>query len=500
MKSLQDYKNLFREIATNLNLSGDSVEMIVQLLSYASYIEENESIIYAQESSLEKANLMNSKIQLCMNEMYSVYRGQCPRVILNFIPRKYFQFKLFDEIVSSNNFKIYYLGYFTNADNSESNESGTNAIVTDLPVPTTTDETGKAVPTKKCIYGSKTINPSDEPLTIVGLLAPSTKSVSWTSTDTNNLYLNCIEENLSNDCYANKNTNSIEITRNFSEHILDTDNYLYDLTLTSFGSRIYTGGIDINDVISVTYYTFSRLSEYNDSELKKINVRGGEMTSYEEGKWGSKEEIAPGVVLLDATGRDDLYTIHYKAYKDRFTNFILRSNSDIGIILEEMYPNKVASTNYEFNYDTENSDLWIYYVPKDINNPLTEEEKQEFINKRRAYYVTDQIDIEPGIVYNAIINVDLELYKNEDVTNQVAIILESYGNKFGINLKESMEEMSTLISKISNVSKVSNLTITYIGQDGEEVTDEDNINDPTVLDKTYFDIDYVINSIVRTES
>ena len=64
MKSLQDYKNLFREIATNLNLSGDSVEMIVQLLSYASYIEENESIIYAQESSLEKANLMNSKIQL----------------------------------------------------------------------------------------------------------------------------------------------------------------------------------------------------------------------------------------------------------------------------------------------------------------------------------------------------------------------------------------------------------------------------------------------------
>ena len=43
MKSLSDYKNIYREIASKLNLQGDSVELLVQLLSNASYIEEVEN-------------------------------------------------------------------------------------------------------------------------------------------------------------------------------------------------------------------------------------------------------------------------------------------------------------------------------------------------------------------------------------------------------------------------------------------------------------------------
>ena len=86
MRSLQDYIDIYKNIAKNLNLQGDSVEVLAQMLANASYISEVENITYAQEASLEKATLMNSKIQHCMNDMYSVFRGSCPRVIIKFKP------------------------------------------------------------------------------------------------------------------------------------------------------------------------------------------------------------------------------------------------------------------------------------------------------------------------------------------------------------------------------------------------------------------------------
>ena len=113
MRSLQNYVDIYRTIANNNNLVGDSVEMLVQLLAQASYISEVESVSYVQEASLEKAKLMNSKIQRCMDEMYSAFRGTCPRVILNIRPKAPFTFNMFDEIIKSNTFKVYYLGIYS---------------------------------------------------------------------------------------------------------------------------------------------------------------------------------------------------------------------------------------------------------------------------------------------------------------------------------------------------------------------------------------------------
>ena len=112
MKSLQEYLEIYRSIARNLNLRGDSVEMLSQMLANATFISEVEHIAYSQEASLERATLMNSKIQHCMNEMYSVFRGSCPRVILRFKANVAFEWNVFDEISSSNSFSVYYLGYY----------------------------------------------------------------------------------------------------------------------------------------------------------------------------------------------------------------------------------------------------------------------------------------------------------------------------------------------------------------------------------------------------
>ena len=57
MKSLSDYTKILRDTATNLNLHGESVEMLVQMLANALYISEVEHITYSQEASLERASL-----------------------------------------------------------------------------------------------------------------------------------------------------------------------------------------------------------------------------------------------------------------------------------------------------------------------------------------------------------------------------------------------------------------------------------------------------------
>ena len=44
MRTLQDYISIYREVAQNLGIGGDSVEVLVQLLANASYINEGENI------------------------------------------------------------------------------------------------------------------------------------------------------------------------------------------------------------------------------------------------------------------------------------------------------------------------------------------------------------------------------------------------------------------------------------------------------------------------
>ena len=89
MKSVQDYIDRYKGVVKNLGYAGESADILIQLLANASWIGEVENASYMAESSLEKASLINSKIQHCVDMMYSVYRGACPRVIMKIKPTKY---------------------------------------------------------------------------------------------------------------------------------------------------------------------------------------------------------------------------------------------------------------------------------------------------------------------------------------------------------------------------------------------------------------------------
>lgn len=100
------------------------------------------------------------------------------------------------------------------------------------------------------------------------------------------------------------------------------------------------------------------------------------------------EILGTGLASMSEVDRDNLITIHYKANRDRYVNSILRSNSDIGTVLEETYPNKIISggTTYRFSSSAQSNSITIYYVPYSNSTILTEDEKLISLRLRSLLY------------------------------------------------------------------------------------------------------------------
>ena len=340
MKSLQEYINIYRSIGRSLNLQGDSIELLSQMLANATYISEVEHLSYTQESSIERASHLNSKIQHCVNEMYSVFRGECPRVILNITSNSYFDLKVYDELATFNSFNLYYLGYY-NPDSKENIDSSFPQFT----------------------YGSIVIPPNQE-IVIIALISPKCLLGKWSISSFNQYYIDFLENNLSNDLQVEVNGEIRDVTRIFSDHI-KTGN-IFDLTLPDYGLRLYAPDIfreenqtleEISEIptgttISLKVFRYSELDSYNTSELKNIKVKGTKLNSFEDSIWNYYGmELSPGLIFIKETQRDTLGTIHYKIYRDKYVGSILRSNSDIGFLLEEMFPEKICKSGTSFKFE-----------------------------------------------------------------------------------------------------------------------------------------------------
>ena len=604
MKTIQDYIDRYSKVASNLGYTGQSIEVLVQLLANASYIGEMENATYMNEASLEKCNLLNSKIQHCVDRMYSVFRGSCPRVIMKIKPTKYLNLKPYDTIIESQNFTVQYLAYYqikdsdgnivrgknqgqsiTTGGTSAGSKSGNFAldgindnvraidatdtitlssiksnasITTSLTAAPSSQEgstiegtvTGEDETSGKEIdqlytedfikkgytgdwnYGTATFYPNltdkdsvDDVQIILGFIAPKrtdTLTVDKTITINNTYYVDCLADNLSNDMYVEINNERVERTRIFAEHILS--HKIFDLTLPGFGSRLYlanyykdTVGRDSQEVQGMTenahvfarYYGYQALSSYTDSEKERLQFKGAKLVAYKSDYFlknvcGTDSEYATGLCYIPEISRDDTGTIHYKANRDRFVSSILRSNSDIGTVLEEAYPEIIESggTNYIFTTnsgDNKNSNLKIYYIPKNDAVLLSSSQIEDFVTNKRAYYViTSIISINPGTKYIATFNIDLDLYKNTSDSYETSIgeniLINNYQHKFNLDLGSCIKDIESLISKISNVKRVNSISITYTNADGKGLnsSEVENIDTST----TYYNIKYSITTKV----
>lgn len=557
MRNLQDYINKYYTIAQNLGYTGDSIEVLVQLLANASYISEVENVAYLQESSLEKSSLINSKIQHCMDNMYSVFRGLCPRVVMKIRPTSYLTLKPFDLIQQSSSFSVYYLGYYkliqpsnniglssssrsvkdsnvisssigSNQETSSMNRGGSSEV--DYTKLSGLDNLNAEKYPGEFIYSGVTLKPSvsTESYIIICLISPTIHQVDKTVNTRNTYYIDCPIDNLSNDVLVKVNGEQAEVTRNFADHILKPTKYVFDLTLPSFGSRLYTAnyfstldrtdrgdsvGIEVNTTISATYFEWSKLEDYNQSELRRLSYKGAELVGFNE-NWlrvnmYSESSLGSGLCFVKEVGRDDLNTIHYKANRNRYVNSMVRSNNDIGTILEENFPQYVKNggTSYVFKTlgNNSGSSLTIYYIPKDESRliPDTSDDPgkgvssiEDFIEKEQAYYIiTKNIKVEKGERYTAEFNISLELYRNstEDLNGSIGSILKStYERKFNTVFNDTtIEEVKSLISKFSNIKRINSLSITFLNSSGN-VVEMSDIN-PII---SYFDITYNVSTLV----
>ena len=103
--------------------------------------------------------------------------------------------------------------------------------------------------------------------------------------------------------------------------------------------------------------------------------------------------------------------------------------------------------------------------------------------------MTQEISILRGTKINALISLDVELFKNSSIDSSVNSILSKFSNSFGIELENKRNELIASIGKISEVKCIKGLDISYTNELNEPI-DYSEID----LKTSYFIINYQINS------
>ena len=184
--------------------------------------------------------------------------------------------------------------------------------------------------------------------------------------------------------------------------------------------------------------------------------------------------------------------------RDRYSNSILRSNSDIGALLEETFPDKVleGSTSYMYSVRDKESELSIYYIPVSRSDLLRTSEIDKFIDTKKAYYVTSNLTIVPGIEYTVKFIIDLELYKmNDDNYEELIgteILKKKFENQFNLSF-DDLEEVNSEIYKIPNVKRILSIKVEFIGEGEDKVVDLGDID----FERTYFKVKSEITAGVK---
>lgn len=477
MNSVTQKVEKLRSIASSLGLQGESVEAIIQMLGYALHTSEVEHVAYTQEASLERATEVNSKIQHCVNMMYSVYRGQNPRVIMTFSPQKRFTFNPGDLVAKASTFSAYYLGYW-DEESSEFIESGI------------------------------TLYPGGESYfkTIICVISQYEVQDTW-KISSDNLFYHTVQKSrdrqfakLSSDYTLfisdtqEGEYTQLKTTRRFSEH--ERLNYFMDLTLPGFGVNIYYPRIyedlvnrrsEYSDKwIKIKIHETLNLDDINPGDLGGLMISGSIPVATPEDVIKSFETTdtrsinSSGLIYIKESGYDSMESIHYLANKNRYSGSYLATNSDLSFLLSESFPNKIRQTDGVIcRFDEGVNDIVLYYIPTNASLEITNSEKNRFIGEQGAYYVTKNIDIRRATRYNAKITLNLDLYAINNLNDEIDSLLQKYQYKFGVDLGNPENqtpdylEIKSLVSKIDEVKYISGMDITYTDINGEEIKYED---------------------------
>lgn len=515
MLSKDQIRNALLQVAENNNLTGDSVNLLVNELTYSLYHEQLEITNAIQESNLSTAYLLNSKIRNCMNVMYSVFRGRNCRVKLNFQNNTLIQKNKFDVLYTSNTFKVYA-------------EEALNLVPS-------VDEGG--------VKGYNKYQ-------IIGILADTNLyEVDITVNEESQYYIDMIEDRkvlseLSEDIQVFINGIEYPTTRNFYDHIQqsiplknndaykigtsyyyvsgidwiqvpETDPLVNDfiikgelssttqlpklpsgdldaifvLTIPDYGIRLFKRGyFNINDEVKIRALKYTTVDQINSDEFSKITIPGTYLTtrltksnevrrSPELGEDGLPTYLDNGIVK--EIERDNNKSLLYTAnFYERLQAKML-SKSDINNLFTEYFIEQVRNAINWYDgkkdedgklIDFKQGKIYIFYVPKINKDYITNDQFNAFIIKYGSYFISNNMIAVSGVLLT--IDVDLILYMNDsiEIGDSIENIFNNYANQLndpnnlGTNLLKPKQIFAD-ISKLPTVDYIDELS--YISYTNE---------------------------------
>ena len=403
IKTVDQYKAELKDVANGLNIYGDHVDLITNMLAYALYSSGIDKARQTRELSLIKSTSMNSKIQRAMDRNYSVFRGECPVLTLHVIPETNLQFSVGDIIFESADFNLY--AAESKILNQEASYSGQTLKV-------------RVSKEKKFV-----------------LFTPSRRDN----------YIEIIDNNISSTIHVNKDNLEIRTVRDFREHIQD-NNSLYDLTITDYGFRLYRSTFNpgmfegYGRGFLVTYYKYYDDIETLMERLRFIKIDSMKVDHYDQ-----------PVQIKRETSKD----IERNALHQYYTISMLRSNTDVMHIFHQIARDNLKESAWE--YSNADGQINIYLVPKDTNFTPAEiaDISAEFTRKMNAsYYIPQRFRLSQAKAAKFKAKITVYTYLYSQSVNQASIteIVNRYSKR--LNYLLNLELLKSDISRVDNVNYV----------------------------------------------
>jgi len=515
MKSLSTIRSELNQIAVSNNMSGKAIDLQIELLSYILYNSQAEILSAAREVGLNSAKLINSKIERCLDLMYSVYRGRNARLLIivpSIIPNQ-LHYNEFDPLYASNNLYL----YSKKSINIDQNSLGTS----DDNINTNYVELD---PSHSSIgYGGVWVIEgilSDKKLIDEVYQIPSNLSVV-------NHYLELknpqgqLYSNISEDTYVRlgeyPNQEIKRISREFIDHVNAPDNtndnqnneIIAGMTIQDYGVRLYRrAGYHAGEKWQVktvrytdTEFDLDRLNKVKiplTNDLSRINgsnqltawdllnpdssdydhnlsdfiqnTLGYDLTNalYKDDVIGyntSSCTIFDNAILVPEVNRDDANSLLYYANENARIGSYIRSNYDVTHLFYEYFINQVREADYILNNAADNNDVlrWMlcnFYIPRPGQN-ITSYEFDQYLLDRSGYMIGyNGIGEDSNILMyklpavNRKLYLKLEIYNDGDInlTNDINEILNNWQNSLGKEIR--LSEIRSEISKLDMVKFV----------------------------------------------
>jgi len=475
-KSLNSIKSSLAKIASNHNLTGKSVNLQIDLLAYLIYNHQAETMSAMMEVGLNSSKLINSKIERCLDVMYSVYRGKNPRVIIPVTPITAVNYAPYSLIHLSNKFYVY------NQDTLNFN----------LPYP------DLKIDGKGWFFVRGII--SDQLIVEKELNFGELQSITYyIDLEVDNHYASNLSEDLwigyhdpastvdksSPDYYM-----TVNWSRSFIDHLNAKDNEIDDdgslilnevlfvTTIQDYGIRIYRrGGFKPNEEWSIKVIPYSD-TEFTEAQLNDMSVASCYTLKDED--IDSTEFFSNPDVLNFITQNYDINTsdcdiyevalktkllprdtdksLLYKANEESRVGSYVRSNYDVVHLFDEYFRDEVIESSYAMH----GKNIIIFYIPTE-STLISSKRFNDFLEDRSSYFIgqsssgDSNFNIDKCLATQREIYISIDLYTkgNVSVFDEVDEIINSYSQK--VNTELNFEYIRSTISKLSNVHHVKDL-------------------------------------------